>query len=125
MPEHLVTLKQCLSSYRHYQDLIRDCDREIEKLVSDFDSRIDPTQTPDSKPKTQGRNTLHFENANLTQEMYRLYGTDLNLVLGLGAQTLYTLFSEIGRDLTTFGTVGRFCSWMGLCPGNHITGGKR
>ena len=128
LPEHLFTLKQSLSVYRHYQDLIRDCDHEIEKLVSDFGSRIDPTQTPgspESKSKTQRRNTLHFENANLTTEMYRLYGTNLTLVPGLGAQTICTLFSEIGRDLSAFASVGHFCSWMGLCPGNHITGGKR
>ena len=129
LPEHLFTLKQSLCSYRHFKTLIDDCDREIEMMVANFDSRLDPTQMPPSsgsKQKPQGRNTIHFEHANLTQEMHRIYGTDLTLVPGMGAQTVYTVFSEVGRDLSTpFHDDGRFSSWLGVCPGNNITGDKR
>ncbi|KJK21835.1 transposase, partial [Burkholderiaceae bacterium 16] len=34
------------------------------------------------------------------------------------------LLSEIGPDLSRFTSVKHFCSWLGLCPGTKITGGK-
>lgn len=39
--EHLFTLKQAISSYRHYQHMIRDCDLEIENHLNTVDSDID------------------------------------------------------------------------------------
>ncbi len=34
------------------------------------------------------------------------------------------LLSEIGPDLSRFANVKHFCSWLGLCPGTKISGGK-
>ena len=31
--EHLFTLRQSLTAYRHYQEMMAECDREIEKLM--------------------------------------------------------------------------------------------
>ena len=35
-----------------------------------------------------------------------------------------TLVSELGSDFTKWPTVKQFCSWLGLCPNWHKTGGK-
>jgi transposase len=35
------------------------------------------------------------------------------------------LISEIGPDMTPFATGGHLASWLGLCPGNNQSGGKR
>ena len=35
-----------------------------------------------------------------------------------------TLAAETGADMSRFPTVGHFASWMDLCPGTKITGGK-
>jgi transposase len=34
------------------------------------------------------------------------------------------ILSEIGPDLSRFANVKHFCSWLGLCPGTKISGGK-
>lgn len=34
------------------------------------------------------------------------------------------ILSEIGVDLSRFGSVKHFCSWLGLCPASKISGGK-
>ena len=34
------------------------------------------------------------------------------------------MLSEIGPDLSRFANVKHFCSWLGLCPGTKISGGK-
>jgi transposase len=121
--EHLFTLGQSLSAYRHYQGQITQCDGEIQEMLSHFDSRIDPTQpppmpSPSHKPRG---NEPYFD---LRTEMYRILGTDLTAVPGLEAATVHTLFAELGRDLSAFRTSEHFCSWLGLCPDNRISGGK-
>ncbi len=45
-PEHMFTLKQALSSYRHYQQMIRDCDLEIGNHLNSFDSPLILTKLP-------------------------------------------------------------------------------
>lgn len=32
--------------------------------------------------------------------------------------------SEVGADMSRFSSVKHFASWLGLCPGTKITGGK-
>jgi len=34
------------------------------------------------------------------------------------------ILSEVGLDPTRFPTVKHFTSWLGLCPGQKVTGGK-
>jgi len=124
--EHLFTLKQSLASYRHYQELIGECDREIERLFSEFDSHPGSGDVPltSGAPKRDRGNKLRFEHTNLTEELRRLLGVDLTLIPGFGALTIYNLIGELGRDLSAFPTYKHFVSWMGVCPGNHISGGK-
>ena len=123
--EHLFTLKQALQSYRHYQDMIRDCDVEIERHLNEFDSRIDTEQNPlppsYSGKKKPGRNEPCFD---LRTHMYRIFGTDLTEIDGINVITAHVLFAELGPDLSKFPTASRFCSWLGLCPNNKISGGR-
>lgn len=131
--EHLFTLRQALDLYRIYQTHISECDSEIERMLSEFDSRSEPPagagadgqgKLKSTSGKLAGGNALRFTHSDLTSEVYRLYGTDLTLIPGMGALTLVTLFAEAGRDLNAFPSDKHFCSWLGLCPGNKITGGK-
>ncbi|MCX6382583.1 MAG: IS110 family transposase [Armatimonadetes bacterium] len=126
-PEHLFTLKQALCSYRHYQTLLEECDQEIERVLSQFDAASPPdapSEPPSTKPKAERGNTLRFQETSVRDEMFRLLGSDLTLVPGFGTQTLAILFSEVGRDMSAFPSDKRFCSWLGLCPGNRISGDK-
>lgn len=127
--EHLFVVKQALGAYRYYQQLIADCDAQLEAQLACFPSKVDPNEKPLAPSERRFRlptrgHPLHFENVDLRTELYRLLGVDLTEVPGLGALTLYTLFSEIGRDLSAFPTYKHFCSWLGLCPHNRISGGK-
>jgi transposase len=44
--EHLFTLRQSLAAYRYYQQLIADCDREIEKQLLQFKDKVDVATKP-------------------------------------------------------------------------------
>ncbi len=70
--EHLFTLRQSLQAYRHCQDLIAACDREIEQYLKHFDSKLEATQAPLAKPKDRHkprRNEMKFD---LRGHLYRI-----------------------------------------------------
>ncbi|PYE16115.1 transposase IS116/IS110/IS902 family protein [Paraburkholderia silvatlantica] len=48
----------------------------------------------------------------------------LTRIKGLSVTTVMTMFCEIGPNLSRFANVKHFCSWLGLCPGTKISGGK-
>ena len=106
--EHLFTLRQSLQAYRQCQDLIATCDREIEQYLKEFDSKLDPTQTPLAKPKDHHkprRNEMKFD---LRAHLYRIFGVDLTEIPGINALTAHVLFAEIGPDLSRFANASAF-----------------
>jgi len=122
--EHLFTLKQSLEAYRHYQTMVAACDREIEKYLKQFDSKIDvkqnplPTETHGHKPR---KNEFRFD---MRTELYRILGVDLTAVPGLNAITVHTILAEIGHDLSRFRNAAAFSAWLGLSPDNRKSGGR-
>ncbi len=124
-PEHLFTLKQALSSYRHYQRMIRDCDLEIENHLKAVDSDIDIDDKP-IPPSSRSKSKAKDDGSifDLLSHLHRLLGTDLTLVDGISTLTSQVLHTEIGPDLSMFPTANHFCSWLGLSHQNKISGGK-
>jgi transposase len=55
----------------------------------------------------------------------RITGVDLSEVPGISSLTALTLVGEIGLDMTHWKDAGHFASWLGLAPGNKVSGGKR
>lgn len=123
--EHLFTLRQSLESYRFYQNQISMCDVEIERALTEFELKRDLNDPPPKAPKgpkpQRSKNSVSFD---LHDHMYRVFGVDLTLVDGISSLTAQTLFTEIGPTVDGFATVKQFCSWLGLCPQNKISGGK-
>lgn len=123
-PERLFTLKQALQAYRHYRELIADCDQEIEGHLKGFESRINPDQSPSPRPSVHRKARRNEPGFDLRSQLYRIIGTDLTQVDGINAITAHVFFSEVGPDVAKFPTVNHFCSWLGLCPNNKISGGR-
>lgn len=123
--EHLFTLRQSLAAYRQYQQMLADCDREIEQRMGQLPNHPKGGEPPPSVTLggrgKRRKNQFHFD---MGKELYRILGTDLIAVPGLNALTVYTLVSEVGTDLTRFPNAGAFTSWLTLCPGNKKSGGK-
>ena len=49
----------------------------------------------------------------------------LQTIPGVGKRTAEIVISEIGIDMSRFPTSAHLASWVGLCPGNHESAGKR
>ena len=125
LSEHVFTLKQSLQVYRHYQQMIAECDQEIENHLNNIDSRIDVDKKPPPPPTSSCRRGQGNEPGfDLRTHMYRILGTDLTQIEGISAVTAHVFFSEVGNDVSKFSNAGNFASWLSLCPGNKISGGK-
>lgn len=49
----------------------------------------------------------------------------IETIPGIQRLTAVTIISELGTDLSMFPTAGHLCSWVGLCPGNNESAGKK
>ncbi len=49
----------------------------------------------------------------------------LDAITGVSQRVLETLFAEVGWELKTFPDAEHLASWVGMCPGQHESGGKR
>lgn len=135
-PEHLFVLKQALETYRHLLEQMRMCDEEIEKAVAQV---IIPEQPPEEEerprnpePVAKPRRKKRFKNRkagtglkkDLSQELTRICGVDLTQIIGLNVLGVLIVISEIGLDMSRWRSAKAFCSWLGLRPGNKISGGR-
>ncbi len=121
--EHLFALKQAVELYDFYHRQIEACDREIERYLQTFETKVDPAQNP--LPKQKRKKEARYQSfVDLRTELYRVSGIDFTQIPGLDVVTVQTIISEIGLDPGKFPTEKRFVSWLGLCPNNRITGGQ-
>lgn len=116
--EHLFVLAQALAMYDSLAQRLAECDHKTEALLAAL-GRHEVHLT--GAPKRSGKNTPHFD---LRTALARWAGVDLTRINGLAVTSVLTVLSEIGPDLSRFASVKHFCSWLGLCPGTKISGGK-
>lgn len=124
-PEYLFVLRQSQATWRHLQQSISQCDAQLGALSAKV-SRREPVALP-AAPARQRQLRKNHPQYRLWEEAWRFYGVDLSAVDGVSAGVITVLMSEVGtRDqfLKSFPTAAHFCSWLGLCPDNRISGGK-
>jgi transposase len=90
------------ASHRFVLDELMRHIEEIEARIARFDARL-------LEELQEERNTLAL--------LQTLPGVDL-----IGAAMLLV---EIGTDMDAFGSADRLASWVGICPGNNESAGKR
>jgi transposase len=131
--EHLFTLRQAWASYAHYRQLVAECDLELARYLSAFETRIEVQAAPAEEssatsalPRKPGRpRALRSEvDFALRSELHRILGVDLTLIPGVHTTVVHTFVSEVGVSVERFSDAKHFASWLALCPDNRITGGK-
>lgn len=120
--EHLFALRQANDLYEIYQTKIADCNQAIIKQVEKQpDISEDGPPTPEQQVPARDRIR---DGVDVRDLLFKKSGVDLFAIPGLAADTLLTLASEVGFDMTPWKTEKHFASWLGLCPGTKISGGK-
>jgi transposase len=112
------------AAFRHYQELIVACDREIAECLEEFESKVDPPSGSPSSSKDDSQPKTSEPRFNLRTHLYRILGVDLTQVPGINILTTQILLAEIGPDLSSCDDGSALASWLGLCPDNRVSGGK-
>lgn len=120
--EHLFALRQALALFRMYHQQMADCDQQIEDYLATFEDQTDGKPLPKGKRNARHRTTPTFDTRD---SLYRMIGTDLTRLDGLDGHSVLKLISEIGTDMTRWPSAKHFASWLSLCPGNKVSGGRR
>jgi transposase len=116
--EHLFLLKQSLAIFDDLAKRVQECDAKIEALLAPLQQHKVKLK---ASRKGKGKNNPAFD---VRQAMANWAGVDLTRIDGLGVSVVMKLLSEIGTDLSRFANVKHFCSWLALCPGTKVSGGK-
>jgi transposase len=116
--EHVFVLAQALAMYDSLALRVAECDAKLDALLAPLGRHDVRLAGP---AKRAGKNTPGFD---LRTALARWAGVDLTRINGLAVTSVLTVLSEIGPDLSRFANVKHFCSWLGLCPGTKISGGK-
>jgi transposase len=119
--EHLFCLTQALKLFDTHQDLIGEADAKIEALLAYMQRHASAELAPN---KNKGR-AKHAPRFDVRAALLRWAGVDLTRIGGIDVITALKVLAELGTDLSKFKTAKHFASWLGLCPGTRITGGKR
>lgn len=116
--EHLFALRQALALYDTYQQLLNDCDQHIQ-------AELHKLHRHDGDPgKSQRRWPKKAMAFDLRTHLFAMCGVDLTRINGIDEMTAFTVLAEVGPDMNRFPSAKHFASWLGLCPGTRISGGK-
>jgi len=122
--DHMFELKQSWELYQVYQDKVEECDREIEKLLKTFVSRIDDDKAElvRTKKRINKKNAVAFD---IESYANAIWGVNVMAITGMSSGSLLQLIGELGADFTDkFGSPAKFSMWCNLVPNNKISGGK-
>jgi transposase len=123
--EYLFVLRQAHELYQTYGAKINACDEQIVRELARLPASVDPAVKP--LPARKAGRSLYLDKlagVDLRPELYEKLGVDLTGIEGIGVLTGLVLLTEVGPDVSRFRSEKHFCSWLGLCPDNRISGGK-
>jgi transposase len=136
--EHLFSLKQAHEAYEFFHEQIHKCELEIESILRNIQEKQIPCEnelelssdedkqqrkfTKKNRPKTTyNRSPYHFD---AKSELQKVTKVDLTTIPGINENIAMKILSEIGTDMSHWRSAKAFASWLGLCPGNKVSGGK-
>lgn len=118
--EHLFALKQAIALYDFHAAQLAECDILLDHMLAHL------TDNNEQEPE-RGRQMARSKNAfrfDVPTYLLQLCGVDLARINGINPTTALKVNAEVGADLSRLKTAKLFASWLGLCPGTRISGGK-
>jgi transposase len=120
--EHIFALQQAIELYDFYKKQIIECESRIQRHLGSFDDRSNGK--PLEKPLRKSGGSSNKLNFDARGYLHQMTGVDLTRIEGIEAPTALKIIGEIGIDMSPWPTEKHFASWLGLCPGSKISGGK-
>lgn len=75
-------------------------------------------------PVASSRRTQQAPAFNAREYLFQMAGVDLTQIDGISETTALKVLSETGVDMGRWRTEKHFSSWLGLAPGNKVSGGR-
>lgn len=101
--ENLFDFKQAMVLYDFHATQLAECDTLLEHVL------------------VRSKNAPCFD---VCTYLLRLCGADLTRINGINPTTVLKVIAEVDSDLSRFKTVKYFASWLELCSGTKISGGR-
>ncbi len=117
--EHLLALKQAMARYDFFAEQLQECDQQIEAVMQQLQAHT--KELAKGKKRSKAKNAPKF---NLRERLLKMCGVDVTRIDGIDETTALNVVAEVGTDLSRFPSDKHFASWLGLCPGTRISGGK-
>ena len=112
--EHLFALRQSFGTWNYFNQLILECDQQIEKLLKEM---TNDKKDVDSKGPRKPIRYHAPEIANLHQPLLKLTdGKDPIGIAGITDYSFLQLIGEVGTDMTPWPTEKHFSSWLKVSP---------
>jgi len=122
---YLFVLRQHYDEYVQNLARIQACENEIEKILKNClaCSEIDPKDAPRHKKalkKNKNKPEIDFQ----AYSFQYFGGVDLFAIEGVNQNTVLSVITEVGTDITKFHSAKAFSNYLHLCPNQKVTGGK-
>ena len=127
--EHVFVLQRALAAYDFGGKELEICDERILGELEGYPTVVD-TPPPEREHKAKSsvrrkpkKNDLSFDARTI---LWQKSGVDMTALAGIEANTALLIFAELGgANVDAWNSEKEFASWLKLCPGNNISGGKR
>ena len=112
-------LKQAPGRLDLFTRQLRECEHEIEQVMARLQAHGKALRKGEKRSKA--RNAPKF---NVREQLPKMHGVDLTRIDGIDESTAQNIVAEVGTDLGRFPSDKHLASWLGICPGTRISGGK-
>jgi transposase len=138
--EHVFSLEQAYEAYEFFHRQIVKCEQAIQQLLDSIQAqkstnegqdkdrveKAEKSEIPRAKrkiatKKAYNKSPYYF---NASDAIQKITKADLTTIPGIDSNTAMKILSEIGTDMSCWRSAKAFSSWLGLCPGNKVSGGK-
>ena len=119
--EHLFELTQAVELFDAYSQALQRCDLKLEAMLTRLSRNQDQPGPSKRRRYSKVKNAPKFD---VRTYLFRICGVDLTAIDRIDTTTALKVIAEVGPDLSRFKSAKHFASWLGLCPGTKISGGR-
>lgn len=119
--EYLFELQQAYEGYMFYQEQVKKCDQEAEKILKEYQNKNSKGYRDNNPVKPIRHNKPMIE--DLHEVLLDINGANPTILPGITDYSFMRLTAELGDDIKNqWPKIKNFVSWLGLAPGKNQSG---